>query len=44
MDEQVNATLRISAILSHGAEGEANTNKDYSTTSPKSSRLQNRQG
>lgn len=29
MDEQVNATLRISAILSHGAEGEANTNKDY---------------
>lgn len=25
MDEQVNATLRISAILSHGAEGEANT-------------------
>ena len=29
MDEQVNATLRISAILSHGAEGEASTNKDY---------------
>lgn len=29
MDEQINATLRISAILSHGAEGEANTNKDY---------------
>lgn len=29
MDEQVNATLRISAILSQGAEGEANTNKDY---------------
>ena len=29
MDEQVNATLRISAILSRGAEGEANTNKDY---------------
>ena len=29
MDEQVNATLRISAILSHGAEGEANTNKEY---------------
>ena len=29
MDEQVNATLRISAILSHDAEGEANTNKDY---------------
>lgn len=29
MDEQANATLRISAILSHGIEGEANTNKDY---------------
>ena len=29
MDEQVNATQRISAILSHGAKGEANTNKDY---------------
>lgn len=29
MDEQVNATLHISAILSHGIEGEAGTNKDY---------------
>jgi hypothetical protein len=29
MDEQANAMLRISAILSHGIEGEANTNKDY---------------
>lgn len=29
MDEQANAILRISAVLSHGVEGEANTNKDY---------------
>lgn len=29
MDEQVNAALRISSILSHGVEGEANTNKEY---------------
>lgn len=29
MDEQANAILRISAVLSHGVEGEASTNKDY---------------
>lgn len=29
MNIDVNAALRISSILSHGVEGEANTNKEY---------------
>lgn len=29
MNFDVNAALRISSILSHGVEGEANTNKEY---------------